>query len=72
MNRIAPIPAPARRPIARLIAPEPAIASPIEVSAPTQTVTWSISIRVCCLNSRSISAAGEATAPLRITVSPSS
>ncbi len=33
-------------------------------------MTWSISIRVCCLNSRSISAAGDATKPLRITVNP--
>ena len=54
------------------MAPEPATARPIEVNAPTHTLTWSISIRVCCLNWRSIIAAGDATAPLMITVRPSS
>ena len=66
MKSTAPAAAPASCPIARLIAPSPARAQAIEVSALTQVVTWSATILWPCRNLRCSMPTGVATRPLMI------
>jgi len=55
-------------PMARLMAPKPANASPTDTSVPSQPCTWSAIIFLWPRKLRSSSAAGTATTPLVTTV----